>query len=74
MAAFYGDLNALHPFRELNGRSQRAFTSQLARRAGWHIAWDRLDPQLNVATSIASFAGDDRPMREMFDGLIEPFD
>ncbi|EQD76221.1 filamentation induced by cAMP protein Fic, partial [mine drainage metagenome] len=30
LTAFYGDLNALHPFREFNGRAQRAFTTQLA--------------------------------------------
>lgn len=27
---FYGEINALHPFREGNGRSQRAFLGQLA--------------------------------------------
>src|SRR5271157_53634 len=33
------DVNALHPFREGNGRAQRAFFSQLAHDAGHHIAW-----------------------------------
>ncbi|MGH9063654.1 MAG: Fic/DOC family protein [Acidimicrobiales bacterium] len=38
LATFYGDLNALHPFREFNGRTQRTLMSQLAHQAGWHIA------------------------------------
>jgi len=38
-AALYGDLNAIHPFREGNGRTQRAFLRQLAADAGWTVAW-----------------------------------
>ena len=71
LTAFYGDLNALHPFREFNGRTQRAFTSQLAHRAGWHVAWERLHPDRNVAASIASFNGDEAPLRAMLDDLVE---
>ena len=36
---FLADINALHPFREGNGRAQRAFFSQLAHDAGHFIAW-----------------------------------
>ena len=38
LAGFLADVNALHPFREGNGRAQRAFFSQLAHDAGHHIA------------------------------------
>ena len=34
LAGFLADVNALHPFREGNGRAQRAFFSQLAYDAG----------------------------------------
>ena len=44
LAGFLADVNALHPFREGNGRTQRAFFSQLAHDAGHHIAWVRMDP------------------------------
>jgi len=44
LAGFLADVNALHPFREGNGRAQRAFFSQLAHDAGHHIAWVRMDP------------------------------
>ena len=71
VAHFYGDVNALHPFREFNGRTQRVFFSQLAHEAKWHIAWDRMNPQQNIDASIASFQGRETLMRKMFDELIE---
>jgi cell filamentation protein len=47
-ASLYGELNALHPFREGNGRAQRAFLRQLAAHAGWTVGWERLDLTANV--------------------------
>jgi cell filamentation protein len=41
-ALVYGDLNAIHPFREGNGRTQRAFLRQLAAHAGWTVDWSAL--------------------------------
>jgi cell filamentation protein len=39
-AAFYlGEINALHPFREGNGRAQREFISHLAYKNGYYIEW-----------------------------------
>jgi cell filamentation protein len=72
LAGFYGDLNALHPFREFNGRSQRAFVSHLADRAGWHVAWERMSPQRNISASEASLNGDEAPLRALLDELVEP--
>jgi cell filamentation protein len=45
------DLNALHPFREGNGRTQRAFLQLLARGAGYQLAWARVDPWENLQLS-----------------------
>ncbi len=59
------DVNALHPFREGNGRAQWAFFSQLAHDAGHHIAWVRMDLDRNMAASAASRHGDLAPLREM---------
>jgi cell filamentation protein len=42
LASLYGELNAIHPFREGNGRTQRAFLRQLAAHAGWTVAWEAL--------------------------------
>ena len=42
LAHYLGEVNALHPFREGNGRAQRAFFRQLARDAGFTLAWQHL--------------------------------
>jgi len=39
-AAFYlGEINAIHPFREGNGRAQREFVRQLGVHAGHPLSW-----------------------------------
>jgi cell filamentation protein len=43
LAYYLGEVNALHPFREGNGRAQRAFFAQLARSTGFTLAWQHLD-------------------------------
>ena len=69
LAHYLGEVNALHPFREGNGRAQRAFFGQLARDAGFTLAWQHLDPARNVKASAAIMRGDPEPMREMLDAL-----
>jgi cell filamentation protein len=70
LAHHLGEVNALHPFREGNGRAQRAFFGQLARDAGFTLAWQHLDPARNVEASAAIMRGDPEPMREMLDALV----
>ncbi|MGH3436017.1 MAG: Fic/DOC family protein [Sciscionella sp.] len=65
------DLNALHPFREGNGRTQRAFCNQLTREAGHHLRWAPMAPRENVEASHASLAGDNRPLRAMLERLVD---
>ncbi len=44
--AFYiSEINALHPFREGNGRTQRIFANQLAKQAGWELNLKTVDPE-----------------------------
>jgi len=70
LAHYLGEVNALHPFREGNGRAQRAFFGQLARDAGFTLAWQHLDPVRNVEASAAIMRGDPGPMREMLRALV----
>ncbi|MBE7159275.1 MAG: Fic family protein [Rhodospirillales bacterium] len=37
LAYYFGEINALHPFREGNGRSQRVLLGDIARQAGYQI-------------------------------------
>lgn len=71
LAEFLADINALHPFREGNGRTQRAFFSQLAHDAGHHIDWVRMEPARNVTASAAAHRGDLAPMRAMLGQLVD---
>jgi cell filamentation protein len=64
-----GEVNAVHPFREGNGRAQRAFFEQLASDAGYALNWQRLDADRNIAVSAAIMRGDPAPMRTMLDEL-----
>jgi cell filamentation protein len=65
-----GKVNAVHPFREGNGRTQRAFFEQLAREAGYPLAWQRLDAARNIDASAAIMRGDAEPMRKLLGTLV----
>jgi cell filamentation protein len=67
---YLGEVNALHPFREGNGRTQRAFFGQLAHDAGYAIAWRHLDATRNTMASAAIMTGDPEPMRTLLDELV----
>jgi len=56
-AHFLSELNAIHMFREGNGRAQMAFFAMLADRAGHRLDFDRLDPEPFLAAMIAAFKG-----------------
>jgi cell filamentation protein len=54
-AAYYlGEINAIHPFREGNGRTQREFIRQLALNAGYTLSWAGFSQEQNVAASVLS--------------------
>lgn len=57
-ARFLGELNAIHPFREGNGRAQLAFIHLLAERAGHPLDLTRIEPESFMRAMIASFADD----------------
>ena len=65
-------MNAAHPFREGNGRAQRAFLGQLARDAGYTLAWRRLERDRNIKAARASHRGENAPLHELLDELLEP--
>ena len=55
-AAYYlSEINALHPFREGNGRAQREFINHLARANGYIIDWTASTPERMLQASIESF-------------------
>lgn len=73
MSVHYDDFNALHPFREGNGRTQRFFWNLVARDAGWQFDWRLIGKQENdVASARAMLAGDHAPLIRMFDKIVKP--
>jgi cell filamentation protein len=72
LAHYLGDVNALHPFRDGNGRAQRAFFAQLAGDAGYRLDWQLVDPQRNTDASMAAMQGDEAPMRALLDEITQP--
>lgn len=57
-ADFLGDLNAIHPFREGNGRAQLAFLHLIAVRAGHPLDMRKVKRATMLPAMIASFHGD----------------
>ncbi|MEO5333740.1 MAG: Fic family protein [Magnetococcus sp. YQC-5] len=54
-AYYLGEINAIHPFREGNGRTQREFINHLAYKNGFKIAWMNITREDMVTASIESF-------------------
>ena len=64
-AHFLAELNAIHPFREGNGRVQLSFLLLLAENAGHMLDLDRLDPGSFMDAMIASFDGEEGPLANL---------
>ncbi|MDI1267281.1 MAG: Fic family protein [bacterium] len=70
-AHFLAELNAIHAFREGNGRSQLTFFALLADYAGHPLKIEKLSPEEMLAAMIASFDGDERRLSDVIYHLIE---
>ncbi len=56
-ARFLGELNAIHPFREGNGRTQLAFLGLIGTKANHPFAFERIDRNAFLQAMIESFLG-----------------
>lgn len=54
-AHYMGEINAIHPFRDGNGRTQREFIRQLALRNGYSLDWSRVSRDQMSEASRSSF-------------------
>ena len=63
---FYCITNALHPFREGNGRTQRAFLTQLIHNAGYDISFADMDTELLMIATIQSAQGVTDMLKQIF--------
>jgi len=66
-------INGVHPFREGNGRTQRAFMRALAREAGRDLDFSVITRERMIRASIAgNEQGDSTMMRRMFNEISDP--
>jgi cell filamentation protein, protein adenylyltransferase len=70
IAHYYDLLNAIHPFREGNGRVVRTFLRLLALKHGFDIEWGRLDPNQNIEASKQAMKGNPQLMQDMIKRLV----
>lgn len=74
LAHFLAELNAIHPFREGNGRVLLLFASLLTEMTGRQLAFERMDAAKTMAAMIASFRGDEGPLATIIRALAEADD
>ena len=65
LAYYMGDLNSIHPFREGNGRVQRAFIRELASRIGYLINFDTISQKEMIEASNAALNHDYEPLAKI---------
>lgn len=72
LAHHYDQLNYIHPFREGNGRAQRALWDRVALGAGWRLNWLGVTGRVNDdACKHAAEQRDLVPLIEMFEQIVE---
>lgn len=72
-ADLMAELNDVHPFREGNGRTQRAFVEQLAQAVGYDLDFTVISKERMIVASIAAHDQNDLgPMRRLFADATDP--
>lgn len=66
LVELFADINALHPFREGNGRSQRLFIESLAKINGIYLDLTNVSKMDMIVASHESINGNYKKLKEMF--------
>jgi cell filamentation protein len=67
---FLAELNAVHPFREGNGRTQLVFLAMLADLAGFGFNEKQLEPDRVMHAMVRSFLGDEDPLKALVRDIV----
>lgn len=65
LAYYIGEINAIHPFREGNGRAQREFIKELAAKNGYMIQYDTISELEMIEASADTFELKYQKMEEL---------
>ena len=71
LAHYLSEINAIHPFREGNGRVQRLFISQLAEHAGYFLDYSALDQAELYPVMQESFLRNIQPLADLIFKIID---
>ena len=71
LAHYLSEINAIHPFREWNGRVQRLFISQLAKQTGYSLDYSALDQAELYPVMQESFLGNVKPLADLIFKIID---
>ncbi|AEV29032.1 protein involved in cell division [Sphaerochaeta pleomorpha str. Grapes] len=70
LAFYMGEVEALHPFRDGNGRAARLFFYQLVLNAGYDLDWSMVDPDRLLEADIAAIDGDYQLLIDVLEEVI----
>ena len=70
LSALFANINALHPFREGNGRTQRIFIMQLAQEVGYNIDFSKVSQLESIASAKDAMFNNMSKMDKMFQKII----
>lgn len=68
------DINALHPFREGNGRTQREFIRYLGLKNGYGFDWSKVNEEENIVASYESANGNNEKLSQIISNIIFPLE
>jgi cell filamentation protein len=71
LAYYIGEINALHPFREGNGRTQRLYFEFLSFRAGYELDFTGSQKNVLVKADIAAFNREYTPLIEILNNIVD---
>ena len=72
LSFYLSELNAIHPFREGNGRTQRIFIEILADRAGYEVDFSEVTAEEMIEASYQSFYKNYDPMNAIMRRITIP--
>lgn len=71
IAYYFSEINALHPFREGNGRTQRAYFSILAQRLGYYLDFSEISQDDMIKASSQSFLKNYAQINSIFEKALK---
>ncbi|MCR2039727.1 Fic family protein [Campylobacter helveticus] len=74
LANFMADLNAMHPFCEGNGRTQRIFINQLAKNAGYELDLNLTPKEIMLRASIEAMNHQNSSLEKIIKNNLKKID